>query len=234
MGVIYAGGRPEDALAHYAEYQGQTNSCGEYSVAAGLSVLEGQPGWLPAREVVEAADSWTVADTFLTMGLLGLIAGRSLRMSKGGPTTSWQVANLAQRLAKKRGIKVETSVKVGHPGMRDEIVSWLKRGDAITIFTVGWDDKTKAALEDPNHARLVLSSQPKYQLADLTLDYTAHIMVLAGRDDDQNRWGFINSWCNGAVVNRLCWMTDEDFEETWGYSRSPFFIPRMWVTIALR
>jgi hypothetical protein len=234
MGIVYAGARPETTLARYAEYQGQTNNCGEYSVAAALSILKGQPRWMSAQEVVDVADRWTLIDTLRTLGPLGLFTGKSLRMWKGGPTTSWQAANLARRMAGKRGLKIKADVRLGREAMHDEVVSWLNRPDAITLFTIAWDDKTEAVMMDPNKVRLMLKSQPKVEIANLTIDYSAHVMVLAAYDPDQNRWGFINSWYNGDTVNGLCWISNEDFEETWGYSRSPFFIPRMWVTISLQ
>lgn len=234
MGIIFAGGRTEDALAHYAEYQGQTTSCGEYSVAAGLSLLKGGPHWLPAQEVVGIADSWTWLDSIRTMGPLGVFGGRSLRMWKGGPTTSWQVANLALRLAQVHTFKVTAGVNRGDADTRSQMIALLARPDAVTIITIAWDELTEATIIDPNQIPLKLTSTPKLAIGNLTIDYTAHIMVLAAHDDDQKRWGFINSWADGANVSRLYWMSESDFDETWGYGRSPFFIPRLWVSITLQ
>jgi hypothetical protein len=231
-GLVSRGGRAEVTLARYAEYQGNTNNCGEYAVAAALSLLEDKPHWLTAQEVVDLSNSWTLVDSLRVMGLAGLFGGKALRMWKGGPTTSWQVANLARRLAKKHGLSVQAEVRHGHVGMRDELVCWLDRRDTVVVVTVAWDDQTHASIEDPNGNKLSLLASPTWKIAELRLDYAAHIMVLAAHDAARSAWGFINSWVDGATTDRLFWMTEEDFEETWGYARSPLFIPHMWVTIS--
>jgi len=231
MGLITTGQQPEDVLAGYAQYQGQTNSCGEFAVATSLSLLESKPDWLTGQAVVEVADQWTLLDSVMWMGLLGVLAGRSLRMWPGGPTTLWQVANLARKLAQSRGMAVNAQPHLD--STPEDLVKALGQPRTVAVVIVAWDDKTQAKMDDPNQAVLALSSRPKIEVGNVTIDYSGHVMVLGARDPDQNRWGFINSWYQGAEVKRLCWMTDADFAEVWGYGRSPFFLARTWVSIAL-
>lgn len=234
MGIILAGQMQEAALAQFAQNQGPSNSCGEFSVASALSLLEGKPGWLTGEAVVQVADRWTFIDSLLTMGLLGMLQGRSLRMWPNGPTTPWQVANLARKMAQARGMRIEATVHLGKAGSAEQLAADMNQANGVVVLAIAWDDQTKANMDDPNQKSMALSARPKVRVGSMTIDYTGHIMVLGGRDEDQKRWGFINSWYQGADITRLCWMADEDFEETWGYSRSPLFFPWMWVTIVRR
>lgn len=233
MGITFAGGRQEAELAHYAEFQGQTNSCGEYAVAAALSLLKGQARWLPAQKAVTIADSSNFRDRFRLLGLWALIPGGSFRMWPNGPTTSWQAANLAKELARREGMRVDAEVKYGSGGPHADLIDCLGKRNEAAIVTIAWDDRTQANIEHPGGSKIPLLSTPAWKLADVRFDYTAHIMLLVAHDEDKKRWGFINSWVDGTVVDRLFWMTEEDFDETWSYERGPF-IPRLWVKISSR
>lgn len=230
--LTFAGGRPEPVLAKFAEYQGPKICCGEYSVAASLSMLQDQPQWLAGQDVVTIANRWTVWDTLRAMGPLGPFGGKSLRMWPDGPTTPWQIANLARRMAQRRNLKIQATTRSGRPGMRDELRGWLERPDCAIVVTIAWDEHTQAEIEYPTGTRTLLHNASAIVYGDLMVDwmYTAHIMVLVAYDEVQKRWGFINSWVKGQDATQLYWMTEEDFEKTWGFS-NVFFKPFMWVTI---
>ncbi len=226
---IYWGGKSEAYLSSFQRDQGRTNNCGEYAVAAALSLLrDGRR--LDYEAIVRLADSWTMPLAVLAFGVFGLLAGGGHRLWPGGPTTPRQQANLALRAARERGMKLKAEVMKGTP---EALKHYLRVPTIIALVTVGWDDTWRPRIFYPTGKLKMFApvGQMRIGSAAIRQPFAAHVMLAAAYDETRSfstpegdvgaPWGFVNSWFDGSTTQpgrgEIFWMPDEDFRRAWGY-----------------
>lgn len=218
---IYTGGYDEKHLARFQRHQGNTNNCGEYSVAAAVSVLRNKP--VDFDQVVTLANRTTMLHSILTLGL----AGKGRRLWPGGPTTPKQQVALAIEAGKKYGLKLYGKHMMGTTG---DLLHYLKQPDTAVLITIGWDEDHEPRMfhADGSLIKLTVGSI----VGEIENPFEAHVMLLAAHDPEKHNkhgdlnmntpWGLLNWLVDGqdesaAGHGRIFWMTDKEFQDAWQY-----------------
>ena len=198
--ATYWRGLEEGNLAVHQQDQGSTNHCAKYASATAANLLLGASfnggslvSWLEKR----------------------LLKG-SLRYTIFGNQNGslvFQTANLVKLLGLLNGISFKVRIKRGKVA---DLHGALKDGGSICIVSV-----TYFKGEEP----LIFKGQNTTSALAAARWIGGHIMVLGAYDPQHHNsagvctpWGFLSSW---ASKDQMYWMTDEDFQHTWG--RLSFF-----------
>ena len=198
--AVYWRGWEEEKLAAYQQDQGSTNHCAKYASATAANLLSGTS--FDGRSLV----SW----------LEGRLLKGSARYTIFGNHNGslvFQTANLVKRLGLLNGIPFEVRIKRGKV---PDLLDALKDGGAISLVSV-----TYFKGEEPQICR----GQNTASVLAAARWVGGHVMILSAYDPEHYNlagvctpWGFQSSW---ASKEHLYWMTDEDFQRTWG--RLSFF-----------
>lgn len=194
--TIYEEGYSIADLAGFQEDQGSTNNCGEYAAAAALDMLFG-------GNQFTGTDLTTFADASTN-----LLPWFGRRMFPNGPTMPPQQANLINDYAAANNLPVHATATTTD---RAGLLQMLQQPDQTLMITISYGNDWQPTLT---------SDGGNYSPAPPgILPYNGHVMVLAAYEENGGnpRWGFVNSWADGATSTDVFWMNDADFQRAWNY-----------------
>lgn len=192
---IYWRGREESILASYQQDQGSSNHCAKYAAASAINMLTGLEvngeqlvGWLDKR--------------FFKGTLRYTIIGNN------NGSLVFQTANQIRWLAFRHGLPLE--VKLQRRKVTD-LENALEDGGAVSLVSITYFQGEEPAI---SRGKATNTSLAKANWVG------GHIMILGAYDPDHlnyaghpTPWGFISSWGN---KDEMYWMTNSDFQRTWG------------------
>ncbi len=192
---IYWRAGEEDYLASFQGDQGSSNHCAKYAAASAIQMLTG----LEARGI-ELVD-WL--EERLLKGTL-----RYTIFGNHNGSLVFQTANQIRRLALLHGIRLSVRCRRGSAA---DLKLSLQDGGVVTLVSI-----TYFQGEEPQVSR---GRGTHSSLAGARW-IGGHVMILAANDPGHQNyagvstpWGFISSW---GSPDQLYWMTDADFQRTWG------------------
>ncbi|NDJ52747.1 MAG: hypothetical protein GYB68_06640 [Chloroflexi bacterium] len=229
--AITVGGLDEATLSTYQRQQREPNDSPAYAIGAALSYLRG--GRMVDYATITKLANRRSSALFSLFFTPAILFGMTTRLWPGGPIAPRQQAALARVAARKRRMKVDSTAQAGTP---DALVRLLQEPDTAVIVTLGWTDKERPAIMEPDGDLIgfppvatlyVVGNQVKYP-------FGVHSMMLAAYDPNKTAtetdgdvvaapWGFINSWVNGhdhdlIGYGNLYWMPDEEFRRAWSFN----------------
>jgi hypothetical protein len=193
--TIYWRGWEESQLAGYQQDQGSSNHCAKYASATALNLLLGSS--VRGDSLVAWLDNRLLKGSFLYT-ILGNHNGSLV----------FQTANQLRLLGFLNGIKLKVNCKRGTAG---DLLEGLRDRTSIILVSVTYVKGKEPIIARGQNTTSTLASASWIG---------GHVMILSVYDPQhQNRegaftpWGFLSSW---GSKDQLYWMTDEDFNRTWG------------------
>ena len=193
--VIYWRDWEERKLAAYQQNQGSSNHCAKFASASAVNLLLGSS--FDGSSLV----SWL--DNRLLRGSV-----RYTILGNHNGSLVFQTANLVRRLGLLNGIDLEVRIK---RGKLPDLLDVLQDGATISLISVTYFKGEEPLISRGQNTAGVLA--PARWVG-------GHIMILGAYDPGHQNlagvctpWGFLSSW---ASKDQLYWMSDEDFQRTWG------------------
>ena len=193
--IVYWRGWTENQLAAYQQDQGSTNHCAKFAAASALNLLYGAS--LEGNSLVE----W----------LSGRLFRGTLRYTIFGNNNGsfvFQTANLVRRLGQQNGL---FPIVRSNIGMAETLKDIIKDGSSLAIVSVTYLQNQEPVIA---YGKRTTTSLENTRWAG------GHVMILGAYDSGHRNdmgiltpWGFLSSW---PGRDHLYWMTDEDFQGSWG------------------
>lgn len=192
---LYWRGKEENVLASYQQDQGSSNHCAKYAAAAAVNLLTGLDiegemlvNWLEKR-FLKGTPRYTI-------------------LGNHNGSLVFQTANQIRWLGVRHGLPLEIKLRRGKV---DDLQHALMEGGSVTLVSITYFQGEEPCVA---RGRATNSSLAKARWVG------GHIMILGAYDPghlnyagDPTPWGFISSW---GSKQELYWMTDADFQRTWG------------------
>ncbi|MBN1122852.1 MAG: hypothetical protein JXJ17_17380 [Anaerolineae bacterium] len=221
---MYSFGLNEAALAVYqvASWT-RKNPCGVISATQAAALFRNEPATEDEiEEKIGFANRWTALHALIIFPALPVLMaiGAVRRTIPGWATTLRMSAGLIRRFGKDQGRRLWTKVR---SGTMDELRQAIGTPRTAVLVTVGWNKAMSGVIRMDHPKRGLL---PLSKFAITSWPFTAHTMIAAAYDPDHTStgpdgeavstpWGFINSWTK--PVDKLFWMTEDDFAAIWGF-----------------
>jgi hypothetical protein len=192
---VYWRGWSESELAAYQQDQGSSNHCAKYAAASGLNLLFGIV--LTGDDLVDWVDSRPFKGT-----------GKYTIWGNNNGSLVYQSAHLVRELGRQAGLPIQVTSQISRT---PALLKILQQQNALCLLTLSY----------------LKGEEPVISLGENTSNSLAvngwvggHMMILAAydrshlnKDGISTPWGFLSSW---GSLEKLYWMTDEDFQRTWG------------------
>jgi hypothetical protein len=221
---MYSFGLDEANLAaHQVATWTRKNPCGVISATQTAALFRNEPATEDEiEEKISFANRWTALHALIIFPALPVLMtiGAVRRVFPGWATTLRMSAGLIRRFGKDQGRRLWTKVK---SGTVDDLREQVAAPRTAVLVTVGWNRSMVDGIRMDHPKRGLL---PLSKIAVTAWPFTAHTMIAAAYDPNHTStgpdgeivstpWGFINSWTN--KVDRLFWMTEDDFAAIWGF-----------------
>lgn len=193
--VIYWRDWEERTLAAYQQDQGSSNHCAKFASASAVNLLLGSS--FDGSSLV----SWLDNRFLRGCGIYTILGNQN-------GSLVFQTANLVKRLSILNGIDLEVHIKRGKV---PELLNILQDGATVSLVSVTYFKGEEPQISRGQNTDGVLASARWVG---------GHIMIPSAYDPGHYNlagvctpWGFLSSW---ASKDQLYWMSDEDFQRTWG------------------
>jgi hypothetical protein len=193
--TCYWRGWSEDQLAAYQGNQGFSNHCAKYAAASGLNMLFGIV--LTGDDLVD----WLERRPFKGTGVYTIFGNNHGSMV-------YQTANLVRALGRQAGLPIQVKSRICQVS---DLLETLQDDHVLSLITLTYFRDQEPIIAKGENTTSALKSAGWIG---------GHIMIPAAydpahfnTDGQKTPWGFLSSW---GAVDQLYWMTDEDFDRSWG------------------